>query len=234
MFGNPALNESTFKDTKPAARQMTERGTIQKTALLVLLTALSAANALILMSLGIVPLTSVTIGAALTALVVAIFTVRKPERAVWSGMLYAVLEGVALGGATLAAEQASPGVALPTLVVTFMVVGIMLALWRTGSFTVTPAFSQVMFVAVSAILGTYVFSGLMWALGLPAVWMHANPVLNFVAPVVAALCLFIDFDNVRQGVKNKAPAHMEWYAAFGITVTICWLYIELLGSMSDS
>ncbi len=234
MFGNPVFRDSTFKKVKASPTHMTVKGTARKTAFLVLLTMLSAANAMLLMGFGLIPLAKVTIGAALLAFVVAVSTTRKPPRAVWTGMVYALLEGVALGGATLAAEQASPGVLLPTLLLTFMVVAIMLGLWSSGRIDLSPRFVSLVGISVWAFVGTYVVSAMMWTVGIPGVWLHANPVLNVIAPIVAALCLLVDFQNVQTGVDKKAPAYMEWYAAFGITVTTCWLYLELLGSMGDS
>ena len=234
MFGNPVLNASTFERPAAARRTMTERGTVRKASLLVFLTTISAINALALMGLGLLPVLPVTLGAASGALFLVLATARRRHWAAVTGMFYAILEGVALGGATFAAEQASPGVALPTLVVTLLVVFGMLFLWETGRVPVTPGFKTVVLASVMGIVGTYLFSAFLWVVGLPVVWLHMNPWLNVIAPVIASACLLVDFEHIREGVEQKAPAYMEWYAALGITVTICWLYVEILGAMGDS
>ena len=168
----------------------------------------------------------------LGALGVAILTIFRPHFARWTGPVYAAAEGVILGAITHVYEIAFEGIALQALLATGLTVIVMLVLWATRTIRVTQRLRSAVIGATLGILAFYAVSLLMALFGAtaPLVW-DTGPIgigFSLVVIAIAAFNLLLDFDLIERGTAARAPEYMDWYAAFGLVVTIVWLYLEIL------
>jgi len=238
--GNPALNGRIL--TAPPGpvgfgeARMTVQGTVNKTALLLVLALATASATWVLESADPAGAQGLAIGAALVGLVVAIATFVKPRWAPVTAPIYALVEGVVLGAVSMLFEASYPGVATQAVALTFGVLGVMLLAYKTGLVRVTQRFRAGVVAATGAIFLVYMVSLLLGLFGVRVPLINdASPLgilISLVIVVVAALNLVLDFDFVEQGARAGAPAYLEWYAAFGLLVTLVWLYLELLRLLS--
>jgi uncharacterized YccA/Bax inhibitor family protein len=230
--GNPTLNERVFTGAPVTGDAMTVRGTIDKTAVLLVLTVVAAAASWVLGTAGGAGIGGWALGAALAGLVVAIATFVRPQWSPYTGPLYALLEGVFLGLVSMVFEASYPGIATQAVALTFGVLGAMLLVYRTGLIKVTQRFRAGVAAATLAIFATYLVSLVLGLFGVRVPLLNdASPLgilISLAIVVVAALNLVLDFDLIERGARAGAPRYMEWYAAFGLLVTLVWLYLELL------
>jgi len=246
--GNPALSDNTFLDIgngtliRQDASTMTLEGTTNKTALLLLLALLGAsfswsqfANAATTGTPGaIMPYVW---GGAIGGFVVALVTIFKKTWAPFTAPLYAVLEGLFLGAASALFELRYPGIVMQAVGLTFGTLAALLLAYRSGLVKATENFKLGVVAATGGIALLYLaqlgmtlfgFSGMSFINGSSPLGIG----FSLVVVVVAALNLVLDFDFIEQGVQQGAPKYMEWYAAFGLLVTLVWLYLELLRLLS--
>lgn len=145
---------------------------------------------------------------------------------------YAAVEGVVLGGITSLLEQRYPGIAVQAVGGTLAVAAVMLFVYRSGRIRVTPRFTR---MVIGATMGYMV----LLLVNLVASMFHSGGLglfdggplgigISLFAVGLASLNLVIDFDMVEQGVRRGLPEKFGWYAAFSLTVTLVWLYIEML------
>jgi uncharacterized YccA/Bax inhibitor family protein len=235
---NPALNANTFqRPVALAGEAMTLQGTVNKTGLLLFLASATAAWTWWLSNTES-PAASAPwmVGGLIAGLVFAIATIFKKEWSPITAPLYALAEGLALGGISASLEQAYRGIAIQALGLTFGVTLVMLMLYTSGVLRATPRFAVGVIAATSAIFLVYIVDFVLRFFG------HQVPLLNSSGPlgigisvvivIVAALNLILDFGFVETGVQAGAPKYMEWYGAFGIMVTLVWMYIEILRLLS--
>ncbi|MDB6043881.1 MAG: hypothetical protein JWM63_2432 [Gammaproteobacteria bacterium] len=241
--GNPGLNEKIFaSQPRPAigSERMTLQGSINKSFLLLVVLMAGAfwpwSQYLSTGDASVVS-TSVLVG-ALGGLVLALVISFKATLAPYLAMPYAALEGLAIGGISALLERRYPGIAIQAVGLTFGVLAVMLFAYKMQWIRATERFRAVVIGATGAIALVYLVS---MVLG----FFHVNvPVLNDASPLgiglslvivgVAALNLILDFDLVESGVAQGAPRYMEWYAAFGLLVTLVWLYMEILRLLSKT
>jgi len=232
---NPALKDSTFAGVRAAAGEpaMTLRGTAAKSLLLLLLTVFAAGftwNAVAAGNLGIVG--PATIVGGIGGFIVALVTVFKPKASPYTAPLYAVLEGLLLGGVSALYNARFAGLPLQAVTLTFGVFAALLLVYRTGIVRVTQNFRLGVFAATGGIAIMYLLSFVLRLFGVQMAFLHdSSPLsigISLVVVVVAALNLVLDFDFIERGVERGAPRFMEWYAAFGLLVTLVWLYLEIL------
>jgi len=232
---NPALKDSTFAGVRAAAGEpaMTLRGTAAKSLLLLLLTVFAAGftwNAVAAGNLGIVG--PATIVGGIGGFIVALVTVFKPKASPYTAPLYAVLEGLLLGGISALYNARFAGLPLQAVTLTFGVFAALLLVYRTGIVRVTQNFRLGVFAATGGIAIMYLLSFVLRLFGVQMAFLHdSSPLsigISLVVVVVAALNLVLDFDFIERGVERGAPRFMEWYAAFGLLVTLVWLYLEIL------
>ncbi len=241
--GNPGLNDKTFA-SQPlvglGGERMTVQGAVNKSfLLLVVLLAgafwpwsqyLSTGDASVVGG----PLMIGLIGGLILALIMSF----KPHTASYLAIPYAGLEGVAMGAISAMLERRYPGIAIQAVALTFAVFAAMLVAYKTHLIRATERFRAVVVGATGAIalvyLATFVLS-----------FFHVSvPVLNSGSPLsigislviigVAALNLILDFDIIETGAARGAPKYMEWFSAFGLLVTLVWLYMEILRLLANT
>jgi uncharacterized YccA/Bax inhibitor family protein len=227
--GNPALKESTFKGARAAFGEeaMTLQGTVNKTGISLLI--LLAAAAFVWNSP--VPQVFIFIG-LIGGLVTALVTVFKNTVAPYTTPLYAAFEGLLLGGLSLFFEQRYPGIVMNAVGLTFGTLFVLLAVYSTGLIRPSENFKLGIVAATGAIGLLYLVSMVMGFFGKSIPLIHGSGMvgIGFSLFVVglAALNLVLDFDFIERGAAAGAPKYMEWVGAFGLLVTLVWLYIEIL------
>ena len=229
--GNPALSKKTFDNLKSKTGEvMTLDGAVNKIAisLAVLLFAAYYTYTNAVMNF-------VWVG-SIGGFIVALVTIYKKEWAPVTVPIYAVLEGLALGGISkLYAEMFEPGIVPQAISLTLGILIALLFAYKTRIIKVTENFKLGVFAATMGLLIVYLISYFMSVFGgtgLPIMNPANASVLSigfsiFVI-VIASLNLVMDFDFIEKGVENGAPKYMEWYSAFGLLVTLIWLYVEIL------
>jgi len=230
--GNPALRANTFETLNPTLGDtMTILGTVHKTALslvLLMITALFTWN----LAPGDPWANTLLIVGLIGGLVTAIITIFKKTAAPYTVPLYALLEGLALGGISRIFESSYPGIVNQAFMLTFGTLGGLLLAYRSGLIKPTENFKLGIFAATGGIGIIYLLSFVLGMFNIQVPLVNSNSLMgilfSLVVVVVAALNLVLDFDFIEEGAKRGAPKYMEWYGAFGLPVTLIWLYLELL------
>ena len=235
--GNPALSAKTFTGVGRAvdtARAMTIQGTVNKTALLAVLTLIPATYTWRMYytawdSSAVVPW---IIGGAIGGFVVALITIFKKQWAAFTAPLYALLEGLFLGGFSAIFEAKYPGIVIQAVTLTFGTLFCLLLAYRSGLIKATENFKLGVVAATGGIALIYMATIFLGFFGVRMPFIHESSTIGIAfslfVVVIAALNLVLDFDFIENGAAHGAPKYMEWYAAFGLMVTLIWLYIEIL------
>ena len=238
--GNPTLNDKTFVSVAVSGDEMTLDGTVNKTGILLALTVFTAAWTWSIYfqnndPAAVMPyLWTGLIGGLITALI----TIFRKTAAPYTAPLYAALEGLALGGISAFYEAAFPGIVIQAIALTFGTLFCLLAAYRSGLIRATENFKLGVTAATGAIALLYLVNLGMGFFGKSMPFIHESGLMGigfslFVVGI-AAMNLVLDFDFIETGVEQRAPKHMEWYAAFGLMVTLIWLYLEILRLLSKS
>lgn len=230
--GNPALKADTF--AIPRARSedaMTLSGTVNKTGLsisILLATASLAWNQVFGAEL-IVP---VLIGSMIAGLIVSLVTVFKQTWAPVTTPIYAALEGLVLGTLSSLFELQYPGIVINAVALTFGVLAALLLAYSTGRIRPTENMKLGIAAATGGIALVYIVSMVLGFFGKSVPLIHESGLVgigfSLFVVVLASLNLVMDFDFIESGVEKGAPKYMEWYGAFGLLVTLVWLYLEIL------
>ena len=231
---NPVLKEKAFAGQLVTGEAMTIQGTVNKTGLLLLFVVVSAAWTWGL-SHSNRPEAAYPwmIGGALGGFIVALMTVFKSTWAPLTAPIYALLEGLFLGGISAVFEHSYPGIAVQAVSLTFAVMFVMLLAYKFGVIRATRGFKLGVIAATGGIALVYVVNLVM------SLFFHtqvsflysSTPLgigISLFIVVIAALNLIIDFDMIETAARMGAPKYMEWYGAFGLMVTLVWLYLEIL------
>ncbi|GAB3231991.1 Bax inhibitor-1/YccA family protein [Pseudaeromonas pectinilytica] len=236
--GNPFLGDKSFDLVERGEARMTLMGTVNKTAILLALTLISAlwvwnkyyelqdpASIMPLMWIGIIG-----------GLVLALITTFAKKAAPFTAPAYALLEGLALGGISAFYETRYPGIVIQGVGLTFGTLACLLLAYRTGLVKATENFKLGIVAATGAIALLYVVNLVMGMFGHSMGFIHEGGTVgilfSLVVVTVAALNLVLDFDFIEQGVAAGSPKYMEWFGAFGLLVTLVWLYLEMLRLLS--
>ncbi len=240
--GNPALKESTFLDLGSGAvvsrdgEAMSLNGTVNKTAILLLLTVLTAAFA---WSQALTPAGELAPGfgiyvwgGAIGGFVVALVTVFKKAWSPVTAPLYALVEGFFLGAISAMYNHLYEGIVLQAVMLTFGTLFALLVAYRSGLIKATENFKLGVVAATGGIMLVYLASIVLRMFGMNIPLIHESGIVgigfSLFVIVIAALNLVLDFDFIETGVEQGAPKYMEWYGAFGLMVTLVWLYLEFL------
>lgn len=210
---------------------MTIEGVAEKTGLLLLITTTTALVTAFSMP-ETLPLIAVGfLGGFITALIVIFSGSTNPMLI----CTYAALEGLAIGGLTWLFEVGLdlPGIGILAALLTFMILAAMIAIYRAGLIRWDRNLAIAVYSSLFAIVLIYIFS----IFGSITGWFHV-PYIHDASPIgiafslfvigIGALCLVADFDFIERGVHMGAPKQLEWRAAFGLMVTLIWLYLEIL------
>lgn len=242
--GNPTLSEKRFKDTVlddvvTNENAMTVKGTLQKFGFLFLMTMGTAFYSWKEAAEGgnVGPL---IIGGAIGGLVIAIVLMFKKEWSPYLAPLYALAEGLFVGAISAqynyALADVAPNIIINAVGLTF---GTAIAMYLLYSFRIIKATQKFKAIVITATAGIAIFYLIAFALsffGITIPFLHESSALGIGFSVfvvaLAALNLILDFDMIEQGAELGAPKYMEWYGAFGLLVTIVWLYLEILRLLS--
>ena len=246
--GNPALKESTFLDlgsgtlVQGDAGTMTLNGTVNKTALLLVVTLAGAMFSWSQFSAAMAAGNPAAVmpyvwGGAIGGFVVALVTIFKKQWSPVTAPLYAVLEGLFLGAVSAMFELRYPGIVMQAVGLTFGTLAALLMAYRSGLIKATENFKLGVVAATGGIALMYLAQLGMNLFGFQGMgFISGNSALGIgfsvVVVIVAALNLVLDFDFIEQGAQRGAPKYMEWYGAFGLLVTLVWLYLEILRLLS--
>jgi uncharacterized YccA/Bax inhibitor family protein len=241
---NPALGQNTFSDFArsqyggnlvDASARMTLSGTVNKTGILLLCAVATAAWTWNSYTQTRDPASvgGMLILGAFGGLIVAFVTTFKKTWSPVTAPLYALLEGLVLGGLSALFDQRYPGIAMEAVFLTFGTLFVMLLAYKSGLIKVTQKFRLGVIAATGGIMLFYFLTMLLgfFHISFFSSAFGSGPIgiaVSLFVVAIAALNLVLDFDFVEQGVAYGAPKYMEWYAAFGIMVTLVWLYLEIL------
>jgi uncharacterized YccA/Bax inhibitor family protein len=237
--GNPALNLSVYDRAEAlgtAEQTMTIQGSALKSAMLVAILVATAAlswGSFTNRSPLVVPM---VIGGSLGGMVIALVTVFYPRSSPITAPIYAALEGLVLGAISAIFNAAYPGIVINAVALSIGVLALMLFAYGTRLITATDKFKLAVVSATGAIFLLYLVSFILRLFGVTMPLIHDSGMLGIgfsvVVVIIAAMNLILDFDFIESGVQRQAPAYMEWYAGFGLLVTLVWMYLEILRLLS--
>lgn len=235
--GNPSLKTNTFNNFQGQAvgNEMTLQGTINKSFIMFVLIIASAGytwyqytndeNISLLMMIG-------AIGGFIMALITSFVKKASPVTA----PIYAILEGLFIGGISAYYETKYNGITVQAVTLTFAVFLALLIAYKTRIIKATENFKLGVFAATMGIFIAYLINFVLNIFGIGLPYLHdSSPIgigISIFIVIIAALNLVLDFDFIEKGSEMRCPKYMEWYAAFGLMVTLIWLYIEILRLLS--
>ena len=242
FFKNKAFtNTSRVEDTVHEAKvidynqTMTVSGTINKSFLMLILLVASAAVTWIMSFNGQNPMI-IAIGGAIVGFVLVLIATFKPQYSTFLAPGYAIFEGLFIGGISAIFEVMYPGIVIQAVSCTFVTFMVCFGLYKYEIVKVTEKFRSVVIAATLAIATYYLIS---WLLSMFTSFQRVDQGNSWISIgisvfviVIAALNLFLDFDQIEKGVQQKMPKYMEWYSAMGLMITLVWLYIEFLRLLS--
>ena len=243
--GNPTLTEKIFDNSAnlEASMQgtMTVRGTMNKFGFLMLMVIGGAAYTWHLyedLNQGLMSTLMMT--GIFGGMICAFAMIFKPNWAQYIAPLYAILEGFFLGGISAifnaAFSKSYPGLVLQAVGLTFGVSIAMFLLYNFRIIKVTDKVRSIIFSATAGIAVFYLLSIILGMFHVNMPFMYDSSLLgigiSLFVVAIAAMNLLLDFDMIERGAEQGAPQYMEWYGAFGLLVTIVWLYIEMLKLLS--
>lgn len=243
-MSNPILTDTVWgrmAKLEDAERRnvMTVNGAVDKTVILTLVLLASVAGMWLKFWHGGQPVLGEFIwwglGGMLVALLAVVVSMFAPRIAMWTGLVYAVAEGLFLGALTMLVQRMAPGMPLIAACLTSACLLGMLLLYRTGVIKATPGFIRGVMIATA---GLFLGTAVLFLLGMFGVGdgirgaLYGNGWIGIGFSVLciglAALNLVIDFHFIEEGANQQLPKHMEWVAGFALLTTLVWLYIEIL------
>lgn len=231
---NPALNAKTFDVANEGAGVMTIQGTVSRTAMLLAL--LFAATLLTWKPAAPQDSTGWIMIGGIAGFIVALITIFNKKAAPVTAPIYAVCQGLLLGGISSLFESRFPGIVMQAVLLTFGTLGALLLAYTSRLIRATENFKLGIVAATGGIALFYLVSWILSFFGVHMTMLHGSGLMGIlfsaVIVVIAALNLVLDFDFIEQGAEQGAPKYMEWYAAFGLIVTLVWLYMEILRLLS--
>lgn len=234
---NPALNQNSFGRYDLAVEgdhQMTLQGTVNRTLVLLVLCLITATFTWnrFFETQDMAAVMPWMIGGLIGGLVIAIATIFKPNWSPFSAPLYALAEGLFLGAVSGMFELQFPGIVIQAVGLTFGTLFVLLLAYTSGVIRATENFKLGIVAATGGIMLLYMISWGLQLFGMSIPFIHESGMIgigfSLFVVVIAALNLVLDFDFIENGVERGAPKFMEWYGAFGLMVTLVWLYLEIL------
>jgi uncharacterized YccA/Bax inhibitor family protein len=246
-MSSPAFSEKIFyksrSDVFAGTSEMTVKGTVNKTFLLLLLAVLSAsytwriAYDTLASEVSFATLTPYMWGGIIGGLVFSLIAIFRPRMSVWAAPLYAVCEGLALGAISAMYNQQAQGIVFNAVGLTLLVLFVMLLVYRSGWIKVTDKLRKGIVVATLAVALFYLITLVVgfFSPELKSFMAASSPLsigISLLIVGIAAFNFLVDFDFIEKATASGAPKYMEWYAAFGLMLTLVWLYLEMLRLLS--
>ncbi|MEJ7911875.1 MAG: Bax inhibitor-1/YccA family protein [Chitinophagaceae bacterium] len=237
---NPVISEKIFDRVHAHEGDvMTVRGTINKFGLMFLMVLAGASFTWDLFFKG-ENVTPWMWGSLIGGFVVAMVIMFKKEWSPYLALAYAALEGLFLGAISAVFHAAFavsyPGIIMQAVLLTLGTCVAMYGLYHFGIIRATNKFKKVIITATMGIAFFYLINMVLRLFGVEMPFLHDNSLLgigiSLFIVVIAALNLILDFDRIEQGAAQGAPKYFEWYGAFGLLVTLVWLYLEILRLLS--
>jgi len=239
---NPVLGNDTFRNlsgsqygyTIDATDRMTLSGTVNKTGILLLCAFVTAAWTWhsFMVSGDFASVAGLLVLGGIGGFICALVTTFKKAWSPVSAPIYALLEGLVLGGLSAMFESRYPGIAIHAVGLTFGTLLALLMAYSSGMIKVTQKFRMGVFAATGGIMIFYLMQMVLGIFGVRFMSVNGSGVIgigfSLIVVAIAALNLVLDFDFIEQGVAYGSPKYMEWYGAFGLIVTLVWLYLEML------
>jgi uncharacterized YccA/Bax inhibitor family protein len=233
--GNPAFKASVYAAAPAGEATMTVSGTAAKALYFTVVLIVGAGFGWSVVETdpsGAVVWPWWTWWLGLAAFIVAIITLRSPERAAMTGSLYALLEGAVLGAVSAIYDVAWNGIVLQATIVTIGIMLSVLVLYLLGVLRATPRLVKMVVIGTAGVALLYLFALVMAIFGVDMVfWAKPTSAGIFWSLVIVALAAFnfvLDFEAIERYAAAGAPKVYEWQAAFGIILTLVWLYLEVL------
>lgn len=234
---NPVMSKLSNVQSIDGTALMTVNGTLSKTLVLLLIAAISGGAVFYEASLGysdkvmLIMIIALAIG-----LISGLVTSFVPKLAKFLSPIYAFAEGALLTGLSLMLETQFPGIAVQAISGTLLCLGVMLILYRIGAIKATAKFRATILSAMITIFILYFINiiGGFFNFSIPFITGTGPAAIAFsgIVVLVAAFTLILDFDFIEQGQARMLPKDFEWYGAFGLLVTLVWLYIEILNLLA--
>jgi uncharacterized YccA/Bax inhibitor family protein len=225
MFDKPA-----YTGPRPDARYMTLDDVVQRTA--AMLGTIVLAGAVAWVALPDRLFLPALIISAMAGLGLGLYMSFTMKVNAGTALLYSVFEGVLLGAISHAFESRYPGIVIQAVTGTVMVAAGMLIVYKVGAIRVTPKFTRVVVGATIGAFGLMVVNLVAYLFSSDGIGLRSGGpfavIFSLICIVIAAFNLVLDFDMVERGIRQGAPQKFAWFAAFGLTVTLIWLYIEIL------
>lgn len=234
---NPALLSNIFSGFGLVSENnvMTIRGTVNKTLILLMLVILPAAwiwRSFIIAGNNPAAVQTWMLVGLIGGFIVSLATIFKKEWAPISAPIYAVFEGLFLGGISAIFNQAYPGIVVQAVSLSVATLLIMLVAYQTGWIQATDRFKMGVVAATGGIAVVYLVAMVLGFFGINVSFITGSSLFSILFSVfvviIAALNFVIDFDFIDQGARRGVPKYMEWYGAFALMITLIWLYIEIL------
>lgn len=172
------------------------------------------------------------IGGAVVGFILALVISFKPSAAPYLVPVYAVAEGAFLGALSATYETLYYGITMQAALITISVFIALLIAYKTRMIRATENFKLGIFAATAGIAIVYLLSFILGLFGITVPYLHDNSLIGIgisvVIVIIAALNFVLDFDFIESGAQQGAPKYMEWYGAFGLMVTLVWLYVEII------
>ncbi len=233
-MSNPVLNEKFLENERVLQGEpMTINGAISKSFILFGVLLLAAAYTWYLMASGYTDMAGMlAVGGAIVGFILSLVIIFTRKAMGILTPIYAVCEGFFVGGISAMFEASYTGIVFQAVTATFAAVFSMLALYRAGLIKATEKFRSVIFISTLSIALIYLIQIIasFFGRGIPQIFTSSNLgiVFSLVVVAIAALNLILDFDFIERGAEAMLEKQYEWYGAFGLMVTVVWLYIELL------
>ncbi len=232
---NPVLTNKAF-EVQSDGQAMTIKGTVNKSIFLFLLLLITASLSWKLAAANFDLLSTLLWPSAITGFILAIITIFAKKYSMITAPLYVAAEGFFLGAISMVYSMFYAGIVIQAVLLTAAILGVMLLAYKTGLIKPTQKFRSGVMIATGGIGVVYLVSFAMNMFGYNMPYIHdGGPVgigISLFIVVIAALNLILDFSFIEQASQSNAPKYMEWYAAFGLMVTLIWLYLEILRLLS--
>ena len=242
---NPALGSKVFEDAATryggaidAANRMTLNGTVNRTGILLICAFATAAYTwrTFMQTHDPADVSGLLMVGVFGGFITAMVTIFKQSWAPITAPIYALLEGLFLGGISAFLEMRYPGIAIQAVGLTFGTLLTMLVIYSSGLIRVTDKLRIGIIAATGGIALFYLMEIVLGFFGIQFVAINGSGFIGIAFSLfvcaIAALNLVLDFDFIERGVNVGAPKYMEWYGAFGLMVTLVWLYLEILRLLS--